>query len=56
MPKKQKVNVEEKVENVRTQQETIEEIYGFEISHEIISAITDRVIHAAREWQNCQRQ
>lgn len=32
--------------------ETIEDIYGFEISHETISAITDRVIDAAREWQN----
>ena len=31
---------------------TIEEIYGFEISHETISAITDRVIETAREWQN----
>ncbi len=32
--------------------ETIEEIYGFEISHETISAITDHVIDTAREWQN----
>lgn len=32
--------------------DTIEEIYGFEISHETISAITDRVIDTAREWQN----
>ena len=32
--------------------ETIEDIYGFEISHETISAITDRVIDTAREWQN----
>ena len=32
--------------------ETIEEIYGFEISHETISAITDRVMDTAREWQN----
>ncbi len=32
--------------------DTIEEIYGFEISHEMISAITDRVIETAREWQN----
>ena len=30
--------------------ETIEEIYGFEISHETISAITDQVIDTAREW------
>lgn len=32
--------------------ETIEDIYGFEISHETISRITDRVIDAAKEWQN----
>ncbi len=32
--------------------DTIEEIYGFEISHETISAITDRVIDTTREWQN----
>ena len=32
--------------------DTIEEIYGFEISHETISTITDRVIETAREWQN----
>ncbi len=32
--------------------ETIEDIYGFEISHETISAITDHVIETAREWQN----
>ncbi len=32
--------------------DTIEEIYGFEISPEMISAITDRVIETAREWQN----
>ena len=32
--------------------DTIEEIYGFEISHETISAITDRVIETAQEWQN----
>ena len=31
---------------------TIEDIYGFEISHEAISTITDRVIETAREWQN----
>ena len=30
----------------------IEDIYGFEISHETISAITDRAIETAREWQN----
>lgn len=32
--------------------ETIEDIYGFEISHEMISTITDRVIETAQEWQN----
>jgi transposase-like protein len=32
--------------------DTIEEIYGFEISHETISTITDRVIEKAHEWQN----
>ena len=32
--------------------DTIEDIYGFEMSHETISAITDRVIETAREWQN----
>ena len=32
--------------------DTIEEIYGFEISHETISAITDRVVDTAREWQS----
>lgn len=31
---------------------TIEDIYGFEISHETISNITDRVIETAHEWQN----
>ncbi|MBR5980233.1 MAG: IS256 family transposase [Oscillospiraceae bacterium] len=31
---------------------TIEDIYGFEISHEKISQITDRVLVTAREWQN----
>lgn len=31
--------------------DTVEEIYGFEISHETISTITDRVIEAAEEWQ-----
>ena len=32
--------------------QTIEDIYGFEISHETVSAITDRVIGTAQEWQN----
>lgn len=32
--------------------ETIDEIYGFEISHEMISKITDRVLDQMEEWQN----
>lgn len=32
--------------------DTIEDIYGFEISHETVSNITDRVIETADEWQN----
>jgi transposase-like protein len=32
--------------------DTIEDIYGFKISHETISNITDRVIETANEWQN----
>ena len=32
--------------------DTIEDIYGFEISHETISNITDRVIDTANEWQS----
>ncbi len=31
--------------------DTVEDIYGFEISHETISNITDRVIQTAEEWQ-----
>lgn len=31
---------------------TIEDIFGFEISHDTISNITDRVIDTANEWQN----
>jgi putative transposase len=31
--------------------ETIEDIYGFDISHETISEITDRVIGQLEEWQ-----
>lgn len=31
--------------------DTIEDIYGFEISHDTISTITDRVIETANEWQ-----
>ena len=33
---------------------TIEDIYGFEISHETISEITDCVIEQMQEWQNRQ--
>lgn len=32
--------------------DTIEDIYGFEISHDTISNITDKVIETANEWQN----
>ena len=32
--------------------ETIEDIYGFEISHETISDITDCVLERQQEWQN----
>ena len=32
--------------------ETIDEIYGFDISHEMISKITDRVLDQVEEWQN----
>jgi transposase-like protein len=32
--------------------DTIRDIYGFDISHEMVSNITDRVIDTAREWQN----
>ena len=32
--------------------DTIRDIYGFEISHETVSAITDRVINTAQEWQS----
>ena len=32
--------------------DTIEDIYGFSISHETISTITDSVIETAEQWQN----
>lgn len=32
--------------------DTIEDIYGFDISHETISNITDRVVETAEEWQS----
>lgn len=32
--------------------DTIEDIYGFDISHETIATITDQVIETANDWQN----
>ena len=32
--------------------ETIENIYGFEISHEMVSQITDCVLDELNDWQN----
>ena len=32
--------------------DAVEDVYGFNISHETISTITDRVIGTAQEWQN----
>ncbi len=32
--------------------DTIEEIYGFNISHEMIAQITDKVLEELEEWQN----
>lgn len=32
--------------------DTIEEIYGFKISHEMVSQITDKVMDELMEWQN----
>lgn len=32
--------------------ETIKDIYGFEISHETVSEITDKVLEQLEEWQN----
>ena len=32
--------------------DTVEDLYGFDISHETISTITDRAIGTAEEWQN----
>ena len=34
--------------------DTIEDIYGFEISHETISEITDSVLQQLEEWQNAR--
>ena len=31
--------------------ETIEDIYGFEISHDTISKITDNVLEQLEDWQ-----
>lgn len=33
-------------------QDTSQDIYGFDISHEAISSITDRVLEELEEWQN----
>ena len=61
IPKRQRdvSDIEEKVISMyakgmsqRDIADTIEDIYGFEISHEMISNITDKVIETAREWQN----
>lgn len=41
-----------KVMSQRDIADTIEDIYGFEVSHETISNITDQVIETANEWQN----
>lgn len=38
--------------NQRDIAETIEDIYGFEISHDTVSEITDRVLEQLDEWQN----
>ena len=32
--------------------DAIEDIYGFDISYETVSNITDRVIETAEEWQS----
>lgn len=41
-----------KVMSQRDIADTFEDIYGFEVSHETISNITDQVIETANEWQN----
>lgn len=38
--------------NQRDIAEAVEDIYGYGISHETVSAITDRVIETADEWQS----
>ena len=38
--------------NQRDIADTIEDIYGFEISHETIPEITDSVLEQLKEWQN----
>ena len=61
VPKRQKdvSEIEEKVLSMyargmsqRDIAETIEDIYGFEISHEMISQITDCVLNELGDWQN----
>lgn len=60
-PKRQKdvSEIEEKVLSMyaigmsqRDIAETIEDIYGFEISHEMVSQITDCVLDELNDWQN----
>ncbi len=38
--------------SLRDIRDTIEDIYGFALSHEAISSITDRVLEEVEEWQN----
>ena len=33
----------------------LEEIYGFDVSHELISSVTDQVMEEVRTWQNSYR-
>ena len=37
--------------SIRDISKTLEDIYGFETSHEIISAVTDKVIPLIQKWQ-----
>ena len=61
VPKRQKdvSEIEEKVlamfargMSKRDIADTIEDIYGFEISHEMVSQITDCVLDELNDWQN----
>lgn len=60
VPKRQTnvIGIEEKILSLyakglstRDISKTLEEIYGFETSHETISAVTDKVIPLIKEWQ-----